>query len=123
MESAGTVRQGNIDQAGQNRRIRMSIILLSLTLAAALFLTQADFPRWTRALLFFPFLGVAIGSFSGLHQVCYSAAFRGVRVVGGCQRKLVEPDEVERLQREARLVMFESIAGAALGATLLLLLP
>ena len=123
MSAGSTVHGGNLDQQAQNGRIRMSIGMLFVSLTAVLILVAGDFPVWTRGLLFFPFFFVGFGAFQGLHQVCPSHAAKGTRTVGGCDRKVSDPCERERLERDGRTVHVESVAGALIGTALLFLLP
>ncbi len=101
----------------------MSIAMLFVSLAGALILSAGGFPVWTRGFLFVPLFMVAFGALQGLHQVCPSHAAKGTREVGGQARKVADPEEVQRIRSEARTMMIESVAGAAVATALLFLLP
>ena len=73
--------------------------------------------------LFLPFFVATFGAFQGLHRTCNHAARMGVRITDQGEEVIGNPEEIARLRKEGRSVMFTSFAAAAAATLTVVLLP
>lgn len=69
----------NLGCRGQNVRLRAAVLLVAIGLGAAILFIEGEFPDWTRALCFIPFLVAAHLAFQGLFRTCPMHAVKGTR--------------------------------------------
>jgi len=105
-------------------RLRGAVVLVALGLGVAMFLVKGDFPRWTRALCFLPFLMGANLAFQGLFRTCPMHSQKGTREDDqGHVDRVFAPPRRRGARRLAAMVIGWSLGTAGAGTALLFLLP
>jgi hypothetical protein len=114
----------NLQDHGQNSRLRMGIVALTVALGAAVLVVQADLPRLWRALLFVPFFFAAFGAWQGLYRTCPGMVMKGARETQeGDEVRVADPEQTRGARRLAARVMLGSVVTAACATALVAVLP
>ena len=113
----------NIGPRGRKQRLRMGMIGLAISGAAAVVLAAAGLPRWVRLGLFAPFAFGAMGVVQAYEQTCVALAARGTRDLDSGPEQVEDPAATRQINWQARKVFAESILSAALLTALALALP
>ncbi|MCA9553415.1 MAG: hypothetical protein KC933_25485 [Myxococcales bacterium] len=114
----------NLKDHGQNARIRMGIVALTVALGAAVAVMEADLARPWRVVLFVPFFFAAFGAWQGLYRTCPGLVMRGTRETQeGDEVRVADPEQTRAARRLATKVMLGSVATAACATALLVALP
>lgn len=115
--TAAFVREHNIDPAGVDRRLRMGVVTLGLSLFLLVGLAMLKV-HWAAGLLAVPPL---YGSFLLIYQagmrVCSFKARKGIRDVGYGEENVADPREAAALRRRGRRIQVLAVASAAVVAT------
>jgi hypothetical protein len=120
----GALCGANLETGGQNARMRMGVVALSIALASALLLQYFDAPKLLRAGLFIPFFFAGFGAMQGLYRTCPGLAAQGMREgVSGDEEHIVRSNDLERTRRLAKKVVFFSAINALAATSVFLLLP
>lgn len=110
------IREHNIDSAGVDRRLRMGIVTMGLSL---LLLVALSVLRVHWAFSFFavpPLYGSFLLTYQAGMRVCSFKARHGKRDVGYGEEKVADRREIAALRRRGRTIQFLSVASAAVVA-------
>lgn len=114
----------NLEQGGQDARLRLGVAMLAIALLGTVGLVQADLHRAWRLLLFLPFFMAAFGAWQGLFRTCPGLAFKGLRETAtGHEAKVKRKAELVAAQRAARQVLIGAIATALVSTSVVFFLP
>lgn len=106
------LRGSNLSRKGQNARLRMSLLMMSLGLGLAVVLVRSDLaPAW-RWFCFIPFFLGSFGAFQGLFRTCPMHAMKGSREEETGVAPVLRLDEQGCARKLARLVWMLSLSVA-----------
>jgi hypothetical protein len=109
------LRESNLGDAPQDRRLRVGAVAFALGLVLAVAMLELGAPPTLRLLLAIPFFVGATGLYQGLFRTCYGLAAQGMRDNGDGPTPIIDRDELTRVRRSAMIVMAWSLVSAALG--------
>ena len=114
----------NLEDHGQNTRLRMGIIALALALGAAVAVVEADLSRAWRCVLFIPFFFAAFGAWQGLYRTCPGMVLKGAReTIEGEEVRVADPERVRAARSLATKVLAGAFVSAACATALVAVLP
>lgn len=114
--------EGNLGDAQQNKRLRMSVGLFAATLVLAISLLELHVGRGYLALLFIPFLLAANGFYQGLYRTCTFMAAKGLRDgEGEAPEQILNPAERAKVRRRGMRTVLDAVVTAAVLTVLVLL--
>ena len=121
----GDPTQGtNLEQFGQNFRLRLGVMMLAIALVGTIAMVQGGLHRGWRLLLFLPFFMASSGAWQGLFRTCPGHAFKGVREnAAGGEDRVARRDELQAARHLARLVLFGSAATALVLTAIVMMVP
>ena len=118
--SAGS--DSNIGPEERKKRVRMGIVALNLSVLAEIYFVSQGFPRPLRLGLFIPlFLGM-FGLIQAREKTCAVLAEMGTCNMDSGTKKIEDADIARALKKRGRAILMQS-ALAAIGLTLLFLVP
>lgn len=104
----------NIDERGASARRTMGVIALALGSGVALWIIRSDLPAWSAIILLPVFIGSGLGLFQAKYRTCVKFAAQGVCDLGSGVQKVTDPQDIEAMRRQARLVWRDAVIfGAA----------
>lgn len=113
----------NIGPGGRRTRMIGGLVLLALSVGAAVLLVLGGFSRGARLALFAPFFGGAIGLLQARDHTCVALAARKQCEIGPRLAPVTDSWLAEQLKRQAREVVLESAVVAAFCTGVVLLIP
>lgn len=113
----------NLEDSGQNRRLRLGAIMLAVSLVLSVAVVQADLATPWRLGLFVPFFFAAFGAWQGLYRTCPGLVHQGCRETCSGPSKVADPSQLKAARRLAARVVGGSLVTALMATTLVVLLP
>lgn len=113
----------NLRAGGQNARLRMGIIMLTVALLLSVVLVRADVSKAWRALLFVPFFMASMGAWQGLYRTCPMMVRHGRRETEDGEVRVADPEQVRGARKLAFRVLLGSVCTALLSTALVTALP
>ena len=110
----GILRESNLGDVPQDRRLRMGAVAFALGLVLAVAMLKLGASPSLRLLLTIPFFFGAFGLYQGLFRTCPGLAAQGLRDNGDGPTPIVDRDELSRVRRTAMIIMMCALVSAAL---------
>lgn len=117
----GILRESNLGDVPQDRRLRMGAASVALGLVLAVAMLKLGASPALRLLLTVPFFFGAFGLYQGLFRTCPGLAAQGLRDNGDGPTPIADPDELARVRRTAMILMMFALATSALGTGLFMM--
>lgn len=115
---AAVAQRGNLDEAAQDRQMRIGLFALAGALVFALLLAQSGAAPAYRALGFLPFFFAANGVLAALYRVCGFTAIAGRRMTADGTEVVADRSELSAQRRTGLRVLVLSVVLAATATTL-----
>lgn len=113
----------NLEDRGQNLRLRFGALMLAVSLGLSVALVQADVGRVWRLALFVPFFFAAFGAWQGLYRTCPGLVMEGLRETCDGPAKMADPSQLGAARKLAWRVILGALAAAGLATALVTLIP
>lgn len=110
----GALRGSNLEAKGQNVRLRMGLIMLSVGLCLSVALSRPGLDPLWRLACFVPFFFGAFGAFQGLFRTCPVHVMKGSREQDSGVSPVIRSEERGCARRLARRVWIYSFSVASL---------
>lgn len=122
-QSGRALPGANLEEHGQNVRLRVGAVMLAVALALTVILVQADVARGWRLTLFVPFFFATLGAWQGLYRTCPGLARAGRCEARGEAVSVKDPERVRASRWLARRVLLGATAAALVATGLVASLP
>lgn len=113
----------NIGPRERSKRLYLGIAALVAGVVWVRFAWAADFPPATRLAGFVFFHAGFTGVLQARAQTCIRLASKGMRNLDGGPEQIEDPAELDAVRAQARRVLLQSLAAAAVVSAATLLLP
>ncbi len=119
-DASGDVCIPNISPAERRKRLRMGVVMITMSLVILAALVTTGASRWWRLPLLLLFAAAATGYFQWRDKTCVALARVNARKTGSTEEPIEDAAELAQVRRQARQVEIKA-AVAAISLTLIAL--